>query len=165
MPRFPPIARFPNGIVIHHTASPPYLHGGRLVDAAVLDTMHAEKGFGAVRGRDGTVYHIAYHFVILQDGTVQRGRPEYLPGAHTLGHPEMLGIVLVGNFHGPSNLGNAGPLTPPPALLAAAARLTRELMANYHLSVRQVYLHRDLRPTACPGDHFPRATFYDAITR
>lgn len=152
--------KFPAGIVLHHTASPPRMHG-QLVDAAMIDTMHQH--FTPVVDRNGKVYHIAYHYVILQDGSIQKGRPENLPGSHTRGHPDMLGIVLVGDFHQSSNRGQRGPLTPPPAQLAAAERLTMTLLAKYHLTTREVYLHRDLCQTACPGDHFPRQSFYTAI--
>ncbi|HEX2948060.1 MAG TPA: peptidoglycan recognition family protein [Armatimonadota bacterium] len=156
--------RYPVGIVIHHTASGP-LAGNRLVDMAFINTMHKSRHFHPVLGYDGKKYFIAYHYVILQDGTIQHGRPEYLPGAHTKGHPNMLGIVLVGDFDSRSNHGLYGPLIPPPAQLASAERLTKYLMRKYHLSVSNVYLHRDLRPTACPGNCFPRSEFYRGISQ
>ncbi len=126
--------------------------------------MHARRGFHITDPRTGREYHIGYHFLILQDGTIQTGRPEYLPGSHAKGHSQMLGIALVGNFQRDSNRGHCGPLSPPSAQLQAAIRLTRQLMAKYHLTPRDVYLHRDLRSTACPGDGFPRALFYQAIS-
>ncbi|MHB0936936.1 MAG: peptidoglycan recognition protein family protein [Armatimonadota bacterium] len=152
---------FPSGIVIHHTATPPAVRG-KLINVASIDAMHARRGF-AVRDADGHVYHIGYHFLVLQDGRVLRGRPEHLRGAHTKGHPDKLGIALVGNFQRSSNRGRCGPLTPPRAQRLAAERLTRELMQKYGLPDSSVYLHRDLGQTACPGDGFPRATFYRAI--
>lgn len=152
---------FPAGIVIHHTATPPVLNG-KVVDVSVIDAMHARRGFRVVDA-DGTVYHIGYHYLILQDGTVQRGRPEHLWGSHTKNHNDMLGICLVGNFHRFSNLGIQGPLTPPHAQLQAAEALANQLMAKYGLAAKDVYLHRDLGQTACPGDHFPRRTFYAAL--
>lgn len=154
--------RFPVGIVIHHTATPPVVHG-RLVDASFLNATHKARGFVPAIAADGTRYYVGYHYVILQDGTIQHGRPEHSRGSHTKGHPNMLGIVLVGNFERASNRGRQGPLTPPPAQLAAAERLTRKLMRKYHLRIHDVYLHRDLSQTACPGDGFPRATFFRAL--
>ena len=153
---------FPAGIVIHHTATPPVLRG-QPVTVATIDAMHAQRGF-ATRDADGRVYHIGYHFLIQQDGTVLRGRPEHLPGAHTKGYPNMLGIALVGNFQRSSNRGRCGPLTPPRAQLRAAETLARQLMAKYGLTGANVYLHRDLCRTACPGDGFPRQAFHRAIT-
>lgn len=154
---------FPVGIVIHHTATPSTVRG-RPVDAALIDGIHARRGF-AVTDRDGHVYHIGYHFLVLQDGTVQRGRPEYLYGAHAKGHPDMLGIALVGDYERASNHGQYGRTAPPSRQLAAVAALTRTLMAKYELTVHEVYLHRDLVHTACPGNNFPRAAFFAAIAR
>lgn len=154
---------FPAGIVIHHSATSPVMHGKR-VDVSVIDAMHARRGFSAI-GRDGKVYHIGYHYLILQDGTIQPGRPAYLHGQHTRGYNHMLGICLVGNFARWSNLGVCGPQTPPAAQLAAAERLTRELMAHYGLTAQQVYLHRDLVATACPGEGFPRQRFFAVVAR
>lgn len=160
--RFGP--HYPLGIVIHHTATPP-MANGKLVDVPFIDYMHALRGFHVTDPRSGRVYHIGYHFLILQDGSIQIGRPEYLPGSHAKGHPQMFGIALVGNFQRDSNRGRCGPGTPPHAQLQAAILLTRQLMAKYHFSPADVYLHRDLRQTACPGDAFPRGLFYQAISQ
>ena len=157
------VRRYPAGIVMHHTATPPTLNG-KPVDVATIDAMHALRGFSVTDG-DGHRYHIAYHYLVQQDGAILPGRPEHLRGAHAQGHTDMLGIALVGNFQRSSNRGRCGPLTPPPAQLHAAAALTRRLMKKYGLSVSDVYLHRDLTPTACPGDGFPRAEFYRDISR
>lgn len=154
----------PVGIVIHHTATPPTLNGVP-VTVATIDAMHARRGF-AVTDTDGKIYHIGYHYLILQDGTVLPGRPEHLPGAHTRGYPDTLGIALVGDFQWSSNLGRHGPLTPPPAQLRAAEALTVTLLRKYHLTPATVHLHRDLALTLCPGDGFPRASFMrDIATR
>lgn len=154
---------FPVGIVIHHTATPPVIHG-KPVDAAFIDGLHAKRGF-SVTDTDGRVYHIGYHYLIQQDGTICTGRPEHLHGAHTMGHADMLGIALVGNFQRASNRGRCGPLVPPPAQLRALETLTRQLMRKYDLPANCVFLHHDLCPTACPGDGFPRAEFYRALTQ
>jgi len=49
--------------------------------------------------------------------------------------------------------------------MRALERLTKELMRQYDLTAKDVYLHRDLRQTACPGDRFPREAFYREINR
>ncbi|MEI7833569.1 MAG: peptidoglycan recognition family protein [bacterium] len=153
---------FPRGIVIHHSDTPPMMRG-RAVDVAIIDEMHAERGFG-ITDKDGKVYHIGYHFLIQQDGTVLKGRPENLPGEHTHGHNDMLGICLVGTFQAKDNRHHRfGPVVPPPAQLAAAEKLTRELMAKYHLKPDAVFRHRDLTSTDCPGDMFPWDEFKQAI--
>jgi len=84
----------PRGIVIHHSATDTNIGLG--VDAAFLDRVHSDRGWGLRYGQN--VYHIGYHYVILPDGTVQAGRPEWMPGAHTAGYNHYLGICLIGDF-------------------------------------------------------------------
>ena len=36
------------------------------------------------------------HYVILEDGTVEAGRPQYWKGSHARGHNDALGICLIG---------------------------------------------------------------------
>lgn len=47
-----------------------------------------------VKGRGWS--DIGYHFVILTDGRIQRGRPLNRNGAHTKGHNENIGVCYVG---------------------------------------------------------------------
>ena len=68
--------------VIHCSDSP----HGRGDDAATIHKWHKERGF------DG----VGYHYVILEDGTVQSGRPEFWSGAHAKGYNSALGICLIG---------------------------------------------------------------------
>ena len=68
--------------VIHCSDSPQ----GRGDTAETIHSWHKERGW------DG----IGYHYVILEDGTVENGRPEYWPGAHAKGHNEAIGICLIG---------------------------------------------------------------------
>lgn len=70
-------------LVVHCSDSPQ----GRGDDAETIHQWHLQRGF------DG----IGYHYVILEDGTVQKGRPEYWVGAHARGYNESLGICLIGN--------------------------------------------------------------------
>jgi N-acetylmuramoyl-L-alanine amidase len=150
-----------HGIVIHHTVTGPTL-GGHPVTVATIDAMHQRRGF-RVTDRDGATYHIGYHYLVQQDGTVLPGRPERLHGAHARGYPDTLGIALVGDFQRSHNRGRRGPDTPPDAQLRAVERLTVALMRKYHLGPNQVHLHRELGQTQCPGDHFPRRRFFTNI--
>lgn len=68
--------------VIHCSDSPQ----GRGTDAKNIHRWHLENGW------DG----IGYHYVILEDGTIQNGRPEYWKGSHTRGYNNALGICLIG---------------------------------------------------------------------
>ena len=56
-------------------------------DALSIHKLHLSFGW------DG----IGYHKVILQDGNIENGRPEYWPGAHVLGYNnKSIGVCLVG---------------------------------------------------------------------
>lgn len=68
--------------VIHCSDSPQ----GRGDNAETIHKWHKERGF------DG----IGYHYVILEDGTIENGRPEYWEGAHAKGHNDAIGICLIG---------------------------------------------------------------------
>lgn len=150
------LAPRPPGIILHHSASPA-TEGGRQVDAALIDRWHARRGWG-MQGPGGEIHHIGYHYVILADGTVEPGRPEWMTGAHCRGHNDHIGICVVGNFSSSANPhGAAGPKRPTPAQLEALHHLLCDLCIKYHLQPGAVRRHRDLGATACPGDRFPYA--------
>ena len=143
----------PRGIIIHHTATPDVAYGEK-VDAAFIDREHAKRGF-SIATREHT-YHIGYHYLILRDGTVQPGRPEWMPGSHTLHHNDQLGICLVGNFSSGDNPhGENGSMRPSPQQLAALDKLLHQLIRTYHFRPNNLHRHRDYAQTACPGDRFP----------
>lgn len=73
-------------LVVHCSASKPKM----FVDASVIDRWHRQRGF----------LKIGYHYVILRDGTVQKGRLDSEIGAHVEGHNTgSLGICLVGGLN------------------------------------------------------------------
>jgi N-acetylmuramoyl-L-alanine amidase len=75
-----------HNLVVHCSASKPKL----FVDASVIDRWHRERGF----------LKIGYHYVILRDGTVQKGRKDSEVGAHVEGYNTgSLGICLVGGLN------------------------------------------------------------------
>lgn len=69
--------------IIHCSDSPQ----GRGDNAETIHGWHKERGF------DG----IGYHKVILEDGTVEMGRPRFWSGAHAKGYNNTEGICLIGN--------------------------------------------------------------------
>lgn len=70
-------------VVVHCSASPQ----GRGDDASTIHRWHLERGF------DG----VGYHYVILEDGSIEAGRPEYWQGAHAgKDNKGSLGICLIG---------------------------------------------------------------------
>lgn len=68
--------------VVHCSDSPQ----GRGDNAETIHSWHLANGW------DG----IGYHYVILEDGTVEAGRPEYWRGSHAKGHNDSIGICLIG---------------------------------------------------------------------
>jgi len=72
-------------IAVHCSFSPQ----GRGDDAHTIDNWHFERwGSG-----------IGYHYVVLEDGTIQKGRWVDYPGAHVKGHnSHSIGIVRIGGM-------------------------------------------------------------------
>ena len=70
------------GIVFHHSLSGD-------VTAETITEWHKERGFET----------IGYHFVIRENGKIEKGRGQEYIGAHMKGHNyHTIGICLVGNF-------------------------------------------------------------------
>lgn len=141
------------GVIIHHSASPGAQHG-QAVDAALIDRWHQREGWGQETAEGA--YHIGYHYVILPDGGVQPGRPEWMRGAHAVGYNDHIGICIIGNFSSSANPDCAiKPARPTPQQLDALHELLIELMATHHFGPEEIRRHRDVAQTACPGDRFP----------
>jgi hypothetical protein len=151
----------PVGIVFHHTSWLPPLENQPLPtlprtpsDLSTWQEFHGHRGFGAFYW--GRIYHLGYHYMILPDGTLKRGRPEHCLGAHTKGFNNYLGIVLVGDFSSRDNPdGKKGLPQPTPQQLKTLVSLCRHLQARYHFPVSRIVRHSDLERTLCPGDRFP----------
>ena len=112
-------------IVVHCSDSP----HGRGDDAETIHRWHTHKGWSG----------IGYHYVILEDGVVEKGRPEYWQGAHVRGHNEgSIGICLIG----------VDEFTE--AQCSALWELVTELTERYPHA--EVLGHRDLDPhKTCPN--------------
>jgi hypothetical protein len=154
----------PQGIVIHH-AGGTYTSAGAPLNAETISDAHLRRGFSAFYW--GRTYHIGYHYLILPDGTVQKGRPDNCRGAHASGHNTFLGICLVGDFDSQSNPdGRLGSIAPSDRQLKSLVSLTHDLLARHDLRPEDVVTHRDVNEnTACPGDRFPWTKYRTAIER
>lgn len=114
-------------IFIHCTAT----REGQAIDAATIRKWHLGKGWN----------DIGYHFVIRLDGSVERGRPEHVPGSHVQGfNTGSIGVVYVGGLDAQGKAKD----TRTPAQLAAMARLVGELVKAYPAA--EVMGHRDASP-------------------
>ncbi|MEN6411627.1 MAG: N-acetylmuramoyl-L-alanine amidase [Veillonellales bacterium] len=121
-----------NLIVVHHV-------GGtdRDVSAEEIHGWHLANGWSG----------IGYHYVIRKDGTIERGRPREMIGAHAEGfNSRSIGINIVGDFE---------QATPEPAQIESAAMLIAELCEIYCLcpDAQTIVGHRDLMSTDCPGEN------------
>jgi len=140
----------PQGIVIHHSATDVSV-SGQAVDAAFLDRVHSNRGWGRRYGQHS--YHIGYHYVILPDGTVESGRPEWMPGAHADGYNDYLGICLVGDF----SVQGTATHHPTRAQINALVELLATQMRRHHIPLSRVLRHCDVGRTKCPGAGVPWA--------
>lgn len=70
------------GIIVHCSDSPQ----GRGDNAETIDRWHKERGWSG----------IGYHFVILEDGSIEAGRDVGKSGAHAKGYNHYIGICLIG---------------------------------------------------------------------
>ena len=141
----------PPGIVIHCSDSPAKV-GKVVINAARLEEIHKKKGYGIEF--EGKKYHIGYHYVILPDGTIEKGRPDHCEGSHAPTFNYWLGVCLVGQFSS-QNRHNWYPTRPTDEQLQAVLTLCQELMSKYHIPPALVKRHGDVTMTNCPGDRFP----------
>lgn len=124
-----------NTIVYHYSATYEDL------DLGVKDMrkMHLARGFNDV----------GYHYVIRLDGTVERGRPDEVVGAHVRGfNRDSIGICCIGGLiRGEGH--DRGYDTRTDAQKQALAELTADLLVKYPGAI--VKGHKDLAATQCPG--------------
>ncbi|WJY17652.1 N-acetylmuramoyl-L-alanine amidase [Pseudoblastomonas flavescens] len=128
-------------LAVHCSATP----AGRDIGAADIRQWHRAKGW-----KD-----IGYHYVIRLDGTIEKGRPDDMPGAH---EPKInrssIAVCLVG---GSPPVGSAeykrglGENTYTPAQFASLKKLLLELSAKHPGA--EVLGHRDVQGVrkACPS--------------
>jgi N-acetylmuramoyl-L-alanine amidase len=87
---------------------------------------------------------IGYHYIVGKDGRVYEGRPARYQGAHVRSENENnLGISVIGNFS--SQL-------PSTRQLSALRSFLDDSREKYHVAKRNVFGHRDLNKSECPGD-------------
>ena len=118
-------------IVIHHAAS------AGDVSAATIHKWHQD-GNGWVG--------IGYHYLVRFDGTIERGRPENVVGAHAgpMANGDSIGICLAGHLtkHDPTE-----------AQVNALVELIKDIYKRYGELV--IIGHEEVMSTDCPGKKFP----------
>ena len=120
-------------IVVHHTGN----EEDDDLSAEDIHRIHRAMGWAG----------IGYHYVIRKNGDIERGRPEDCIGSHAYGwNWETLGVHLCGNFE---------LVEPTQRQIESAAYLIGWLCDKYHVVPDKYHVvgHRDLMPTACPGEN------------
>ena len=94
--------------------------------------------------RDNHWEDIGYHYVIRRNGFIERGRPEWRPGAHCTGHNRhSIGVCYVGGLDQNGNPSD----TRTPAQKRALLTLLKELVTKYKC---EIHGHREFAQKACP---------------
>ena len=98
---------------------------------------------------------VGYHFVILKDGTLEKGRDIKYIGAHAQGkNSNSIGICLVGNFNN---------YEPSVEQLDECLNIFHCLCRSYSKNL-DIDFHR-LEPNPCPGTMFDREDFVEIVSR
>lgn len=119
-------------IILHHAAA-------KTCTAQQIHSWHVANGWAG----------IGYHFLVRKDGSIYRGRPEDVMGAHAgSNNYDSIGVCFEGSFD-KEQMGAVQ--------RQAGAELVAYLKQKYGIS--KVQKHSDVNATGCPGTYFP----FDAI--
>ena len=133
-----------NKIIVHCTATPEF----RKVSVEEIDRWHKDRGWS----------QIGYHYVVQLDGTINRGRPITITGAHVKGHNKgSIGITYVGGCDSEMNPCD----TRTDEQIDSLEYLIGYLCASYPGA--EVYGHRDFSSKACPS--FDAKSEYESIQK
>lgn len=124
-------------IIIHCSATPE----GEDFTVDQIRRMHIARGFS----------DIGYHYVVYRDGSVHKGRPENISGAHCTGHNSIsVGVCYIGGCPPRSEKDwmRRGKDTRTPAQKAALLTLVNDLKGRFPSAT--VHGHREFASKACP---------------
>lgn len=86
-----------------------------------------------------------YHYLVRKDGSIYRGRPEGAIGAHCPGaNDKSIGICAEGEYMTE---------TMPVVQKEAIVGLCKDIISRY--GIKQIYGHKELYNTICPGTNYP----------
>ena len=136
-------ARPPNGNYSSHEVEYLIVHHTYLPTAADYEGVATVKGIQDYHMDERHWTDIGYHFIIGPDGTIFRGRPELVSGAHCIPNRGKIGISLVGNYEGVEELTEEN--------RQALVHLLAHLRTKYELTIEKILGHQDFAATKCPG--------------
>jgi N-acetylmuramoyl-L-alanine amidase len=119
-------------IIIHCSATPE----GRHVTVKEIARWHRDRGFSG----------IGYHWVVYLDGTVHKGRPEAINGAHTVGqNANSIGVCYIGGVDQKMKAKD----TRTPAQRIALRELVKDIQSRYPGAT--VHGHNEFAAKDCPS--------------
>ena len=89
--------------------------------------------------------YIGYHYLILGNGQIIQARRDNEIGMHSIPNDGKIGIALCGNFTANE--------VPSDAQLNSLEQLLNKLKSIYNLQNKDIFAHRELNKTECPGDN------------
>jgi hypothetical protein len=146
----------PFRITVHHTAEP-FLSLSKA--AACAEVKNIQDQHMNERSPSGWA-DIGYHFLIDRAGNVIAGRSLDAQGAHASGSNNIgnIGICLLGNFAAQPSRGNDYAIAQAvgSGQLDALTELVDQLRQSYAIKSSNVYGHKELKNTECPGPALSR---------
>ncbi len=125
------------GILLHNSGV------SVLQSIEVIHNYHKSKGWAG----------IGYQYYVRKDGSVYRGRPENMAGAHCPGvNSNSIGICAEGNFNEE---------TMPEVQKQAIIELVKDIKSRY--DIKWIKGHREILATSCPGENFPLEEIKNAV--
>lgn len=129
----------PINLLVWHCAATPE---GKPFTAADIDRWHKQQGWAG----------IGYHYVVLLDGTIQKGRPVETVGAHVQGHNTgSIGCVYIGGVDKDNRFAKD---TRTPPQKAAMIQLTKDLLKQFP-TIKRIAGHNEFANKACPSFKVP----------
>lgn len=125
------------GIVLHNSGVTV------LQSVETIHNYHKNKGWAG----------IGYQYYVRKDGSVYRGRPENMAGAHCPGvNSTSIGICAEGNFN--------------EEIMSEVQKqsiidLIKDIKSRYN--IKWIKGHRDILATSCPGTNFPLSKIVNAV--
>lgn len=127
--------RIINEVIVHCTAT----RQEQDFHVGDIDQWHKARGYNP-RGR----IHCGYHYIVCLDGSIEKGRPVSMVGAHCKGHnAHSIGVVYVGGLDADGRPCDTRTVQQRAALL----KLITNLVKMYRC---QVHGHREYANKACP---------------
>ncbi len=125
------------GIVLHNSGVTV------LQSVETIHNYHKNKGWAG----------IGYHYYVRKDGSVYRGRPENMAGAHCPSvNSTSIGICAEGNFNEESMS---------EVQKQAIIDLIKDIKSRHN--IKWIRGHREILATSCPGTNFPLSEIVNAV--